>query len=89
MSWAHPIRPSQGAPGNGNSLLIRRDNNNGPYVDQLLRDGVAYDHNYLDHEDLLQGLSLDFKMSGQPNLSRGTRPEDAPYSFSDELKERR
>ena len=27
---------------NGNSLLIRRDNNNGPYVDQLLRDGVAY-----------------------------------------------
>ena len=74
---------------NGNSLLIRRDNNNGPYVDQLLRDGVAYDRNYLDHEDLLQGLSLDFKMSGQPNLSRGTRPEDAPYSFSDELKERR
>ena len=74
---------------NRNSLLIRRDNNNGPYVDQLLRDGVAYDHNYLDHEDLLQGLSLDFKMSGQPNLSRGTRPEDVPYSFSDELKERR
>ena len=74
---------------NGNSLLIRRDNNNGPYVDQLLRDGVAYDRNYLDHEDLLRGLSLDFKMSGQPNLSRGTRPEDAPYSFSDELKERR
>jgi predicted alpha-1,2-mannosidase len=74
---------------NGNSLLIRRDNNSGPYVDQLLRDGVAYDSNYLDHEDLLRGLSLDFKMSGQPNLSRGTRPEDAPYSFSDELKERR
>ena len=74
---------------NGNSLLIRRDGNSGPYVDQLLRDGVAYDRNYLDHEDLLQGLSLDFKMSGQPNLSRGTRPEDAPYSFSDELKERR
>ncbi len=74
---------------NGNSLIINRDSDHGPYVEQLLCDGMPYAHNYIQHPDLLKGMTLDFKMSAQPNLLRGTSPEDAPYSFTEELKARR
>ena len=74
---------------NGNSLIINRDSDHGPYVEQLLCDGMPYAHNYIQHPDLLKGMTLDFKMSAHPNLLRGTSPEDAPYSFTEELKARR
>jgi hypothetical protein len=30
----------------------------------------------------MNGVSLIFEMDNQPNLQRGTLPEDAPYSVS-------
>lgn len=54
------------------------------YVNQLSWDGKPYGRNYIRYKDLLQGANLEFKMSDVPNKSRGTKKEDAPYSFSNE-----
>ena len=54
------------------------------YVNQLSWNGKPYGRNYIRYNDLLQGANLEFKMSDVPNKSRGTKKEDAPYSFSNE-----
>lgn len=54
------------------------------YVNQLSWNGKPYSRNYIRYNDLLQGANLEFKMSDLPNKSRGTKKEDAPYSFSNE-----
>ncbi len=73
---------------NGNSLTIEAPQNNSDniYIESLLRNGNEYSKNYLKHDDLLKGGTLEFKMSAKPNKERGTKQEDLPYSFSNELK---
>ena len=73
---------------NGKQVNITATDNaeNHPYVQSLTWNGQPYSHNYFTHTDLLQGANLHFVMSAQPNTQRGTAPEDAPYSFSKELK---
>jgi putative alpha-1,2-mannosidase len=61
------------APGNSDA---RR------YVNTLRIDGKAASRNWIGHEELMRGARLDFEMSATPNRRRGTREEDAPYSFS-------
>jgi hypothetical protein len=34
----------------------------------------------------MEGAAIDFKMSAQPNIKRGIKEEDFPYSFSREGK---
>ena len=74
---------------NGQSLVVTRDDSRSPYVEQLLCNGRDYEANYLEHDDLMKGMTLQFKMADKPNTQRGTRPEDTPYSFTHELKARR
>jgi predicted alpha-1,2-mannosidase len=71
---------------NGKKVHIRAKQHgaNQVYVDQLSWNGNPYSHNYIRYSDLLQGANLDFKMSETPNKNRGTKKEDAPYSFSKE-----
>ncbi len=71
---------------NGKEILIqaKQQGANQVYVDQLTWNGKPYNHNYIRYKDLLQGAKLDFKMSEEPNKNRGTKKEDAPYSFSNE-----
>jgi len=66
---------------NGKRLTINA-RGDGRYVDQLAVGGRAIERNWLGHEELTGGATLDFNMSAQPNMRRGTRPADAPYSFS-------
>ncbi|MNG59346.1 Glycosyl hydrolase family 92 [compost metagenome] len=54
------------------------------YVNQLSWNGKAYEKNYIRYSDLLKGADLEFKMSTEPNKNRGTKKDDAPYSFSNE-----
>ena len=56
------------------------------YVNGLTVNGKAYDKNYLEHDELLKGATLDFEMSAAPNKSRGTADEAAPYSLSREKR---
>jgi len=59
------------------------------YVDQLQLNGKNYTHNFLKYDDLLKGAVLDFTMSSQPNKTRGTKAENAPYSLSKEVKSKK
>lgn len=52
------------------------------YVDALRIDGSEVARNWIGHTELLRGARLEFRMSDRPNLRRGTRERDAPYSFS-------
>jgi predicted alpha-1,2-mannosidase len=63
--------------------LTARDNAPGrPYIASLKVGGRALTRNYITHDELTAGARLTYKMSAQPNTSRGTTPGDAPYSFS-------
>ena len=71
---------------NGNSLVINAPNNSKEnfYIDSMSFNGADHTKNYLRHGDLFKGGTIEVKMSNQPNLNRGTKEEDMPYSFSKE-----
>ena len=66
---------------NGNTLSIDADGE-GCYIQQMTLNGADYQHNYLDHNQLMQGATIRFGMSTTANKQRGTLPQDAPYSFT-------
>ena len=66
---------------NGNTLSIDADGE-GCYIQQMTLNGADYQHNYLDHNQLMQGATIRFGMSTNANKQRGTQPQDAPYSFT-------
>ena len=66
---------------NGNTLSIDADGE-GCYIQQMTLNGADYQHNYLDHNQLMQGANIRFGMSTTANKQRGTQPQDAPYSFT-------
>ena len=70
----------------GKSVEITADGNSpaARYVDALKVNGKTHTKNYLTHEMLCNGAKLDFRMSAEPNLRRGTDPQDRPYSLSEE-----
>ena len=59
-----------------------------PYIGAMTLDGQPYDLNYLNHADLISGASIHFQMQSTPNLTRGTTPDAAPYSFTLELEKK-
>ena len=74
---------------NGKQVTIDAQNNaiNHPYIQSLNYDGKPFTRNYFTHEELLKGAKLEYSMSATPNKQRGIDPADAPYSFSQELKQ--
>ncbi len=66
---------------NGQNIGIEREGE-GCYIQQMAINGSDYTHNYLDHQQLLKGVKIDCSMGVEPNLTRGTKDEDAPYSYS-------
>lgn len=69
---------------NGNTFVINAKNNSREnfYVENLRLNGKEWNKNYLEHETLLKGGTLDFTMSAAPNLKRGTSKESFPYSMT-------
>lgn len=76
---------------NGKTVAIEAPENSraNRYVQKLTVDGVDYTRNYLTHEQLMNGSSLRFTMDNVPNKQRGAGEEDAPYSFSKTLKQKK
>lgn len=72
---------------NGNSLVINAPDNSQKniYIESMTFNGKDYTKNYLTHGDMLKGGVIDIKMGDKPNMNRGTKPEDMPYSFSNTL----
>lgn len=73
---------------NGNTIRINAVNNDPSkrYIKELRLNGSPYSKNYLAHEDLLRGATIDITMSETPNTTRGIQKADAPYSFSSKEK---
>ena len=70
----------------GRDLVIEASDVRHPYIGTMTFNGQPYARNYLEHTDLLQGGRIVYQMQPQPNLTRGTSPDAAPYSFSNETK---
>ena len=71
---------------NGRDIIITA-RGNGPdnvYIASARLNGRRWTKNYLKYEDLVKGARIRFTMSPTPVKTRGTAPEDAPYSFSKE-----
>ena len=71
---------------NGKKVEITADkpSSDNCYVKAMRVNGKNYNHNYLDYATLTKGAKINFNMSDTPNKNRGIRPEDAPYSLSNE-----
>jgi len=71
---------------NGNQirLLAPTNEEDRRYVNTLKVNGKLYNKNYLQHADLMNGMTLEYQMSDTPNKERGTTEEAYPYSFSRE-----
>ena len=75
---------------NGNNLVIDAPANDDKnfYIESLRFNGNDYTKNYLKHGDLFKGGVIKFDMGSKPNTQRGTKPEDFPYSFSNEIEKK-
>ena len=73
---------------NGKKVVINANNNDAAnrYISTMKVNGKNYTRNYLTHEDLLRGITINCTMSATPNKTRGTEEKDTPYSFSKEIK---
>ncbi len=73
---------------NGKEVLIAAPKNSDThrYIRAVSWNGKPYTKNFYRHADLLNGANIYVEMDERPNTRRGTLPEDAPYSFSRELK---
>ena len=69
---------------NGNEINIKAEGNSkeNVFVDDIQLNGQAFDDNWFNHSELLNGCKIDFKMSKQPNLKRGTNQDITPFSMS-------
>lgn len=70
---------------NGKSLEIKASDNNteNVYIQKMQFNGSTYDKNYLRHDDLTKGGTIDFTMGNTPNYTRATKTNTRPYSLSD------
>ena len=73
---------------NGNQVKINAPGNRHEtrFVKNIKLDGKDYSKNYFNHSYLMNGATIDFTMSEEPNKARGIEKSDAPYSFSNENK---
>ncbi len=71
---------------NGKKVTIETKKNceENRYIESLKLNGKKHTRNYFTHGELTRGCRIGYTMSPCPNTERGTRPEDAPYSFSNE-----
>ncbi|HEA28419.1 MAG TPA: glycoside hydrolase family 92 protein [Leeuwenhoekiella sp.] len=73
---------------NGNKVIINAPDNNADnrYIESMEVNGKKYTKNWLSHKELMQGMTIDYKMGDTPNKERGTKDADFPYSLSNEMK---
>ncbi|GAB3338101.1 GH92 family glycosyl hydrolase [Larkinella ripae] len=69
---------------NGKQLVISAPTNSDKnrYVDAVNLNGKPHAQNWLSHQALLRGGTVEFTLRPTPNQQRGTQPAAFPYSFS-------
>ncbi len=69
--------------GNGKILVIKsNDPSRNRYIDRVTLNGKPIEQNYVTYEALAEGGELQFTLTPQPNLTRGTSTDSAPYSMT-------
>ncbi len=68
----------------GKTIEIQAPDNNkeNRYIQSATLNGKEYGKNYLKHSELVKGAVLQFDMGDKPNMKRGTKLEDSPFSLS-------
>ena len=71
--------------GNGKTLEIKAPevSDENRYVQKVTFNGQEISKLYLTHEQLMQGGELVLEMGSKPNLERGLKAEDKPYSMTE------
>jgi predicted alpha-1,2-mannosidase len=74
--------------GNGKLIKIEAENASAqnPYVQSLIVNGRPYEKTWLSYELLSRGATLRFELGNAANKEWGTKPEDAPPSFSEGME---
>lgn len=73
---------------NGKTLVIDAPENSTEhlYIRSMKWNGRNYTKNYIDHNEMMKGGTVEIEMDTRPNERRGVDPEDFPYSFSNEKR---
>lgn len=69
----------------GGKQLVVETVGNGPdkpYIQAVTWNGKPYSKSWIRHAEILEGGTLQFHMSAQPNTNFGTAPQDRPPSFA-------
>mgnify|MGYP000064841937 CR=1 FL=1 len=71
---------------NGKTFKIVAKNNSAAnkYIQSAKMGWKKYTRTYLEHQDIIDGGKIVFKMSDEPNIEWGTSADDMPYSMSNE-----
>jgi predicted alpha-1,2-mannosidase len=74
---------------NGKTFTINAENNSTDnyYISSAKLNNKPYTKNFLTHNDITNGGTLNLQMSDKPNKTKGILDSDFPYSMSTELKE--
>jgi predicted alpha-1,2-mannosidase len=69
--------------GNGKTLTIKANNpDKNIYIEKVTLNGQEIANNFITYQQLTEGGTLDFTLSGQPNLTRGVAEDTYPYSMT-------
>ena len=69
---------------NGKKFIVEAPQNDekNVYIQSAFLRGAAYNKNYINHFEILKGGTLRFNMANEPNVKRGVKKEEAPFSFT-------
>ena len=84
MRQTSKIRTKSPASDNVATFTIEADGNSADnvYIQSGTLNGRTLDKNYITYDDIARGGTLHFVMGSQPNKSRNTGKDAAPYSLS-------
>ncbi|PST82022.1 alpha-mannosidase [Pedobacter yulinensis] len=69
---------------NGKTFTVDAQNNSkeNVYIESAVLNGKEHTRNWLSYEEIMNGGTLELKMSASPNTTRGTAPADQPFSLT-------
>jgi len=72
---------------NGKQFVIEANNNSkeNVYIQSASLNGKTFTKNWISYSDIINGGTLHFEMSNQPNRQRGIEKNDRPFSLMDSV----
>ncbi|MFC2125793.1 GH92 family glycosyl hydrolase [Bacteroidota bacterium] len=65
-------------------ILVRNNSEENMYIQSAKLNGKVLDKAWFYHTDFVKGGILELELGPEPNINWGSRPEDAPYTSSNE-----